>query len=48
MPRAFKLAVVVALALVMASCAAQSIEELGRCAIREKAAKGKARIGVGE
>ncbi|TSE15054.1 hypothetical protein B1A87_003110 [Arthrobacter sp. KBS0703] len=39
--RASRLAVAVALALTLASCAGPSIEEMGRTAIREKAAEGK-------
>ena len=41
MSRSVKLAAVLALVLVMTSCARASIEEMGRNAIREEAAKGK-------
>lgn len=41
MSRSLKLAAALALVLVMTSCATPSIEEMGRNAIREEAAKGK-------
>jgi hypothetical protein len=41
MARVLKLAAAGALLLTIASCAAPSIEEIGRNAIREKAAEGK-------
>lgn len=44
MTRVLKLAAAGALLLVVSSCAAPSIEELGRNAIREKAAEGKDRF----
>ncbi|MBP1136174.1 hypothetical protein JOE31_002406 [Arthrobacter sp. PvP023] len=41
MSRVLKLAVAMALVLLIASCARPSIEEMGRSAIREKAAEGR-------
>lgn len=41
MPHTLKVAVAVALVLTLTSCARPSIEEMGRTAIREKAAEGK-------
>jgi hypothetical protein len=41
MPPSVKLAAAFALVLVMSSCARPSIEEMGRNAIRQEAAKGK-------
>ena len=41
MSRSVKVAAVLALVLVMTSCARPSIEEMGRNAIREEAIKGK-------